>query len=117
MNQRSSVSVDTQPVSPSVESFEAVGATLHICRLGGQKHLLTITMLDPGKAPHSNENQMQEQEFTSLMQENKKLRSKLLELERGDRDLNLNVQQLWSELGDLESEYARMLAELGAVHD
>ncbi|XP_058180333.1 protein MICRORCHIDIA 6-like [Rhododendron vialii] len=69
------------------------------------------------QAPHSNENPLQELEFTSLMQENKKLRSKLLELERGVEDLNLKVQQLWSELGDLESEYARMLAELGAIHD
>ncbi|XP_058180334.1 protein MICRORCHIDIA 6-like [Rhododendron vialii] len=66
-------------------------------------------------APQSNENQLQELEFTSLMQENKKLRSKLLELERGEEDLNLKAQQLWSGLGDLESEYMGMLVELGVI--
>ncbi|KAF7135142.1 hypothetical protein RHSIM_Rhsim08G0052000 [Rhododendron simsii] len=151
LNQRSSVSVDAQPVSPSVESFEAFGATPSYISTrrpetfinnhnvgswqgpkGRRKEQNPTVELENGKsrsyssdthqkgvkqAPHSNENQLQEQEFTSLMQENKKLRSKLLELERGEEDLNLKVQQLWSELGDLESEYARMLAELGAIHD
>ncbi|PSS35237.1 Protein MICRORCHIDIA like [Actinidia chinensis var. chinensis] len=62
-----------------------------------------------------NENQFQEEEFTSLMQENKKLRTQLLEFERREEDLNLKVQRLRRELDGLESEYVRMLAESEAM--
>ncbi|THF97055.1 hypothetical protein TEA_020479 [Camellia sinensis var. sinensis] len=57
------------------------------------------------------ENQLQDDEFTSLMQENEKLQTQLLELERSEECLTLKVRQLRKELGDIQSEYARLVAE------
>lgn len=54
---------------------------------------------------------MQDDEFTSLMQENEKLQTQLLELERSEECLTLKVRQLRKELGDIQSEYARLVAE------
>ncbi|KAF8399736.1 hypothetical protein HHK36_015607 [Tetracentron sinense] len=57
------------------------------------------------------ENQLQDQEATSLMQENKNLRAQCLGFQKREKELNLKVQQLRGELGELQREYARMLAE------
>ncbi|XP_052197865.1 protein MICRORCHIDIA 6-like isoform X2 [Diospyros lotus] len=64
---------------------------------------------------HGNENQLEDERIIVLMQENKKLQTRLMELEQREEDLKLKVEQLRNELGDVESEYGRLLAESEAI--
>ncbi|KAF8390454.1 hypothetical protein HHK36_024980 [Tetracentron sinense] len=61
------------------------------------------------------ENQLKDQEATSLMEENKKLHAKCLEYEKREEELNLKMQRLRSELGEVQCEYARLLAEAQSI--
>ncbi|CAK9161778.1 unnamed protein product [Ilex paraguariensis] len=72
----------------------------------------TDTMHNAVEQPSGcHETMVRDEETMSLMQENEKLKSKLLELQRREENLNLKVQQLRRELGDVQGEYARLLAE------
>ncbi|KAJ9683404.1 hypothetical protein PVL29_019125 [Vitis rotundifolia] len=53
----------------------------------------------------------QDQETLSLMQENEKLQSQLLEYEKTEQELNQKMQQLERQLEDVRCEYAKLLAE------
>uniref|UniRef100_F6HUX5 Morc S5 domain-containing protein n=1 Tax=Vitis vinifera TaxID=29760 RepID=F6HUX5_VITVI len=53
----------------------------------------------------------QDQETLSIMQENEKLQSQLLEYEKTEQELNLKMQQLKRQLEDVRCEYAELLAE------
>ncbi|XP_057951221.1 protein MICRORCHIDIA 6-like [Malania oleifera] len=57
-------------------------------------------------------NQLNVQETTNLMQENKKLRAQCLEYEKNEEELNLKVTWLRSELGKVQLTHAQLLAEL-----
>ncbi|XP_059641115.1 protein MICRORCHIDIA 6-like isoform X2 [Cornus florida] len=52
-----------------------------------------------------------DQEAMNLIQENKKLRSQCLEYKKTEKELNLKVNRLKSELGEFQYEYTRLLAE------
>ncbi|XP_024172572.1 protein MICRORCHIDIA 6-like [Rosa chinensis] len=62
-------------------------------------------------------NQLKDQEAKNLMQENNKLRSKCLEYEKREEELNLKVAQLKKEMKDVDDEYSLMLAESEALGD
>ncbi|XP_062017533.1 protein MICRORCHIDIA 6-like isoform X2 [Rosa rugosa] len=62
-------------------------------------------------------NQLKDQEAKNLMLENNKLRSKCLEYEKREGELNLKVAQLKKEMKDVDDEYSLMLAELEALGD
>ncbi|KAK7301547.1 hypothetical protein RJT34_12413 [Clitoria ternatea] len=53
-----------------------------------------------------------DQEYISLMQENKKLHSKCLEFEKAGKELNLKVTKLRSKIQEAQDKYNRLLAEL-----
>lgn len=61
-------------------------------------------------------NQWQDEETMNLVQENKKLRAQLLELENSEKQLDLKVKQLKGELEDVQHEYKRLLAESEAIN-
>ncbi|KAI8019781.1 Protein MICRORCHIDIA 6 [Camellia lanceoleosa] len=125
LNHRSSVTDNAGPLSSAVESFEDTVATPskrkeqnpageleHVKRHTGSRSYSTDTQhIGVNQPTPEHENQLQDNEFTSLMQENKKLQTQLLELERSEEYLTLKVQQLRKELGDIQSEYARLVAE------
>ncbi|KAA8530215.1 hypothetical protein F0562_004924 [Nyssa sinensis] len=84
----------------------------HAKRHTGSGSRATDTQHNGVKQPAKNiEIQLHDEETRSLEKENEKLRSQLLELERREEDLNLKVQEVRSELGDAQREYARLLAE------
>ncbi|XP_059643258.1 protein MICRORCHIDIA 6-like isoform X2 [Cornus florida] len=56
-------------------------------------------------------NQLSDQEVTNLIQENKRLRAQCLEYKKREKELNLKVNRLRSDLGEFQREYARLLAE------
>ncbi|XP_021292253.1 protein MICRORCHIDIA 6 isoform X3 [Herrania umbratica] len=60
-------------------------------------------------------NQSKDQETIYLMQENKKLRAKCLEYEKRREELNIKVEKLRSEVGEVQCEYDRLLAELNSL--
>ncbi|KAK9278507.1 hypothetical protein L1049_028074 [Liquidambar formosana] len=60
-------------------------------------------------------NQLNDQEIINLMQENKKLSAQCLEYEKSEEELNLKVIRLRSELGEVQHEYTRLLAELKSL--
>ncbi|CAL5370524.1 unnamed protein product [Camellia sinensis] len=125
LNHRSSVTDNAGPLSSAVESFEDMAATPskrkeqnpageleHVKRHTGSRSYSTDTQhIGVNQPTPEHENQLQDYEFTSLMQENEKLQTQLLELERSEECLTLKVQQLRKELGDIQSEYARLVAE------
>lgn len=125
LNHRSSVTDNAGPLSSAVESFEDTVATpskrkeqnparelKHVKRHTGTRSCSTDTQhIGVNQPTPEHENQLLDYEFTSLMQENEKLQTQLLELERSEEYLTLKVQQLRKELGDIQSEYARMVAE------
>ncbi|KAF3437007.1 hypothetical protein FNV43_RR19760 [Rhamnella rubrinervis] len=76
--------------------------------------------VDPGHSQaiqlvNTNGNQPKDQEAMNLMQENKKLRAKCLEFEKGEEELLLKVTQLKSELQEVECEYSQLMAELRSL--
>ncbi|CAL5325694.1 unnamed protein product [Camellia sinensis] len=126
----SSVTGNAGPLSSAVESFEVTVATPskrkeqnpageleHVKRQTGSRSYSTDTQhIGVNQPTPEYENQLQDDEFTSLMQENEKLQTqqvqnRLLELERSEECLTLKVRQLRKELGDIQSEYARLVAE------
>ncbi|GMP30273.1 hypothetical protein CsSME_00005013 [Camellia sinensis var. sinensis] len=125
LNHRSSVTDNAGPLSSAVESFEDTVATPskrkeqnpageleHVKRHTGSRSYSTDTQhIGVNQPTPEHENQLQDDEFTSLMQENEKLQTQLLELERSEECLTLKVRQLRKELGDIQSEYARLVAE------
>ncbi|CAL5325693.1 unnamed protein product [Camellia sinensis] len=143
LNHRSSVTDNAGPLSSAVESFEDTVATPskrkeqnpageleHVKRHTGSRSYSTDTQHSGVNQPTpEHENQLQDNKFASLMQENEKLQTQLLELERSEECLTLMlclvegfgegfgkrngnaVQQLRKELGDIQSEYARLVAE------
>ncbi|XP_028118745.1 protein MICRORCHIDIA 6-like isoform X2 [Camellia sinensis] len=125
LNHRSSVTDNAGPLSSAVESFEDTVATPskrkeqnpageleHVKRHTGSRSYSTDTQhIGVNQPTPEYENQLQDDEFTSLMQENEKLQTQLLELERSEECLTLKVRQLRKELGDIQSEYARLVAE------
>ncbi|THF97070.1 hypothetical protein TEA_020494 [Camellia sinensis var. sinensis] len=152
LNHRSSVTDNAGPLSSAVESFEDTVATPskrkeqnpageleHVKRHPGSRSYSTDTQhIGVNQPTPEHENQLQDNKFTSLMQENEKLQTQLLELERSEECLTLmlclvggfgegfgkrngnvtitlsilvQVQQLRKELGDIQSEYARLVAE------
>ncbi|KAF5958680.1 hypothetical protein HYC85_005905 [Camellia sinensis] len=130
LNHRSSVTGNAGPLSSAVESFEVTVATPskrkeqnpageleHVKRQTGSRSYSTDTQhIGVNQPTPEYENQLQDDEFTSLMQENEKLQTqqvqnRLLELERSEECLTLKVRQLRKELGDIQSEYARLVAE------
>ncbi|KAL7221163.1 hypothetical protein ACSBR1_023170 [Camellia fascicularis] len=125
LNHRSSVTDNAGPLSSAVESFEDTVATPskrkeqnpagkleHVKRHTGTRSYSTDTQhIGVNQPTPEHENQLLDYEFTSLMQENEKLQTQLLELERSEEYLTLKVQQLRKELGDIQSEYARLVAE------
>ncbi|XP_022726543.1 protein MICRORCHIDIA 6 isoform X2 [Durio zibethinus] len=52
------------------------------------------------------------QETLNLMQENKKLSAKCLDYEKRVEELNFKVEELRNEVGEVQREYERLLAEL-----
>ncbi|CAL5325695.1 unnamed protein product [Camellia sinensis] len=125
LNHRSSVTDNAGPLSSAVESFEDTVATPskrkeqnpageleHVKRHTGSRSYSTDTQhIGVNQPTPEHENQLQDDEFTSLMQENEKLQTQLLELERSEECLTLKVRQLRKELGDIQSEYGRLVAE------
>ncbi|XP_028118749.1 protein MICRORCHIDIA 6-like isoform X6 [Camellia sinensis] len=125
LNHRSSVTDNAGPLSSAVESFEDTVATPskrkeqnpageleHVKRHTGSRSYSTDTQhIGVNQPTPEHENQLQDDEFTSLMQENEKLQTQLLELERSEECLTQKVRQLRKELGDIQSEYARLVAE------
>ncbi|CAL5371824.1 unnamed protein product [Camellia sinensis] len=143
LNHRSSVTDNAGPLSSAVESFEDTVATPskrkeqnpageleHVKRHPGSRSYSTDTQhIGVNQPTPEHENQLQDNKFTSLMQENEKLQTQLLELERSEECLTLMlclvggfgegfgkrngnaVRQLRKELGDIQSEYARLVAE------
>lgn len=57
------------------------------------------------------ENQLQDQESIQLLQENKRLRSRFLELEKQEEELNIKVKRLRNELEEVQRCYEKLLAE------
>ncbi|KAL3529472.1 hypothetical protein ACH5RR_008794 [Cinchona calisaya] len=57
-------------------------------------------------------NEFENQEAARLIQENKRLQAQCLEHEKREEELNLKVARLRMELGEAQSEYSRLLAEL-----
>ncbi|XVE84006.1 hypothetical protein DITRI_Ditri16bG0134100 [Diplodiscus trichospermus] len=68
--------------------------------------------LQPGKRL---ENQVEHSEIMTLMLENRRMRSKILELEEEEIELNMKVQQLRSELQNVQNEYKMLLLEWKAL--
>ncbi|KAA8542281.1 hypothetical protein F0562_023583 [Nyssa sinensis] len=56
-------------------------------------------------------NQLEDQEAINLMRQNKRLRAQCLEYEKREEELNIKVTRLRSELGDVQHEYAQLLAQ------
>ncbi|XVF19180.1 hypothetical protein REPUB_Repub11eG0087800 [Reevesia pubescens] len=64
---------------------------------------------------NTNANHLKDQETLNLIQENKKLRAKCLEYEKRGKELNLKVEELQNEVGVVQLEYERLLAELKSL--
>ncbi|XVE54980.1 hypothetical protein DITRI_Ditri03aG0124800 [Diplodiscus trichospermus] len=60
-------------------------------------------------------NHLKDEETLNLTQENKKLRAKCMEYEKRGEELNIKVEELRKEVGDVEREYQRLLEELKAM--
>ncbi|GAB4849230.1 hypothetical protein Ancab_004041 [Ancistrocladus abbreviatus] len=74
-------------------------STDEICNIVEQKHVEGLEILQ------------QDPQVLSLIEDNDRLRSEILELEKREQELNLKVQRLKRELEDAENEYVRLLAE------
>nr|XP_043637836.1 protein MICRORCHIDIA 6-like [Erigeron canadensis] len=64
-----------------------------------------------GLNKHDNGNNAHDQRKTSVMQENKKLQMLCLEYEKAEKELNIKVLQLITELGEAQKEYASLMSE------
>ncbi|GLT83802.1 hypothetical protein SLE2022_020730 [Rubroshorea leprosula] len=60
-------------------------------------------------------NHLEDEEANTLMQENKKLHAKCLEYKKRGEELDAKVTQLRNEIGEVESEYDRLLKELESL--
>ncbi|XP_015580189.1 protein MICRORCHIDIA 6 isoform X1 [Ricinus communis] len=74
----------------------------------------TLSGLSLGEQPVDGANLLkyQNQEALNLMQENKKLQAQCLEYEKTEKELDLKVAQLKTEIAEVQCEYDRLMAEL-----